>query len=204
MAIDTDLALVSLTDAKTFLKISGSTEDTIVGDIVNAASDYANRFCGRKFLSKEYTEYYDGDGTAELIVRRRPIVSVTSLHDDVNRDFDSTSAIDVSADVLLDKDGGILRLRNNEGAFDKGRGNVKIVYTAGYALASVPYGVQQAVKIMAAWLYKHTYQFQRHGIQSQSTATGRNQTNLPAEAPPIVRTLLKPHKNHGEAQYAFE
>lgn len=193
MSIDTNIALTSLSDAKAFLGITGSSEDTIVGDLVNMASDVVNKYCNRKFLAADYTEYYNGDGTFELILKNYPVNSVDSLYDDVLRAFDSTSEIDVSADVLVDGSTGILRLWNNESAFEPGQANVKVTYNAGYALASMPYSVKQAVHLIMQDWYKNAYQFKRTGIASETNASGESKTFQDNALPEKVTKMLDPY-----------
>lgn len=194
MAIDTALALVSLADVKTYLGISGSSEDGLIGDLINAASAAANAFTGRFLLSKTYTEFYNGNGEAELILKNLPIISVTSLYNANNeRVFDATTEIDVSEDVLLLKEEGVLRLWNNESAFIAGVANVKVVYVAGYALASVPQDIQYAIKL---WVGKAYQKFDKkvHLLQSQSVGD-QTFTFDKREMSAEVEGLLAPYKS---------
>jgi uncharacterized phiE125 gp8 family phage protein len=193
VAIDSTVALVALADAKAFLKISASTEDVIVGDIVNAVSGTINRYCGRVFLSAEYTEFYDGTGTRELILRKFPVTSVTSLNDDVNRQWTDATAKDVNSDVILDGGAGILSLWNNGGRFARGRQNVKIVYTAGYALAAIPYDVQMSCKLLASQHYRQSYAQWRRGVQSEQQ--GNVNTTYSNDAiPKDIAMMLDPYR----------
>lgn len=203
MAIDTAIALTSLTDAKAFLKITGSTEDTIVGDLVNAASAYANSFTGRYLLKRTgLVEYYDGDGSSMLMLRNYPVVTLSNVYDDIDRAFGATTEIP-AGDLLTDKASGILRTWNNTAVFTAGVANIKVAYEAGYALASVPYDLKLAIHlIMAAW-YKNAYQFQRLGIESETkadhTVSARNEA-----VPAAAAEILKRYISHGqESGYTY-
>lgn len=173
MAVDANVALVTVTQAKTWLKISGSSEDTLLESFIDRAGDLANRFTGRHLKTKSYTEYYDGNGTAQIILRNHPATTLTSIHIDAMRAWGSESAVDVSADVMLDGAAGIIRLWNNGGLFTKGRGNVRVIYVAGYKDSAnnlVPYDLQEAALLIVAHSYKRHYQEQRIGLQSETIA----------------------------------
>lgn len=190
--VDTNVALVSLADLKEYVKVSGLTQDSILSAILNAVSQAINTYLGRVIISATKTEYYDGDGTDELMLARFPITSVTSLHDDPLRVFGDDTAIDVSADVMIEGDIGALRLWNNEGAFLRGRGNVKVVYVSGYTLANVPADLRLACLRWCATVNQR-YTHKRHDIQTQTTRD-LTTTFLNRDMPEDVRQLLDPHK----------
>ena len=202
MAVDTSIALITLAQAKAFLKIPNGTtaEDVIISDLVNNASQQAAQYCGRRFVSETYTEYYDGDGSDKLIVKNYPIISVTSLHDDTNRLFQSYSEIDVSANVLLESGAGIVRLWNEYSAFSKGKANIKIVYVAGYT--TIPYSLQHAALLIVMYTYKRQYQDQRIGLQSE-TIGDRNMTYSNEDIPKAAKTILDTYKSMGAATHGY-
>lgn len=181
------LDIVTLTKVKTWLKISGSTEDDLLNDLIGRIQNLIETYTGREFVERTRTEYYDGSGNDTLILKHFPIHSITSLHDDPDRVFGSTDEIDVDADVLVDKQSGILRLWNGESSFYKGKANVKVVYVSGYS--SVPQDIQHAAIIMVQHAYKRLYQDQRIGLQTETfgdrTFTYR-ETDIPVEAKIIL------------------
>ncbi len=202
MAIDTNMALISLADAKLFLKITASTEDVIVGDLVNQVSQFINDYCGHPLLQATYTEFYDGDGTNELILRNFPVVSVTTIHDDPLRVFGADTAKVVASDVMLEKGAGIVRLWNNGGYFNRGEGNVKVVYVAGYALASVPYSIQLAVRRLVAKIYRQSYQTPKDGVQTE-TQQDRTTTYFDEPIPKDIALMLQPYRAMGGGARSF-
>jgi len=108
MALDTVNALVSLADAKAFLKISAASEDTVIENMINRASAFANDYTQRLLLSRVNTDYYDGDGTGTLILNQYPVTALSNLYDDVDRAFGAGTAINVSTDVVLDNNNGLI------------------------------------------------------------------------------------------------
>jgi len=150
VAASTDLA--TRASLKLYLGIDAS--DTSQDDLLDALIDYASEriesHCGRKFASEALTEYLDGTGTSRLVLSRRPVTALTGVYEDPDRVFGADTEID-SADLVLHPEKGIVDRPG--GVFARGRRNLKIVYTAGYA--DIPDDVALAcVKLAAAW-YAH-------------------------------------------------
>lgn len=170
MSLDAAIALATVAEAKVVLKIpSGTTsEDTVLEDLINRASAHANKHTGRQLLLARFTEFYDGDGSDELMLNNYPVGTLTSVHDDPLRDFAAGSLLVVDDDYILDAAAGIISAMSGHPAFLKGKATVKVVYTAGYALASVPHDLKEAVLMMVQHHYKRMYQDQRIGLASES------------------------------------
>jgi len=191
--VDTTIALITLTDAKVFLKVASATtsEDAIIADLINGSSVWINNYCDRTFINAaELTEYYDGDGGDSLYLRQWPVVSITSLYQDFTRAWTSDYAIDVTANVQIDSVSGILTLWNNESVFSRGSGNVRAIYRAGYNHNSnVPYDLQFACRKLVAWKYFQDYSQRRYGVSSESQGDRTvNYTNDPLL--PDVKQIL--------------
>lgn len=189
--VDTTIALVSLADQKEYLGIASGTtsEDSILSFFINEISARCNSYTGRFILSKSYTEYYDGDGSEELFLKNYPVTVVSSIYDDVNREFNSNSLIS-SDNYIVETTSGIIRLWNRM-AFNCGKANIKIVYTAGYAIANVPGDLKGAVKRWVALLYQK-YVHKRWDQQSESI--GDNTMTFIEEAiPKEVAAALDNH-----------
>ena len=168
MPIDSAVALVSLDEMKRYMKIPppGTDELDVLADLINDASAWASSYTGRNFLQANYTEFYDGDGSNMLILNNYPVVSLTSINDDPARVFGASSNIDISIQVQIRKDSGVVRLWTY--AFNQGSGNVKVVYSAGYPLASVPYDLRLAVKKIVAHQYRHGFASGHIGVRQET------------------------------------
>lgn len=164
--------LVSAADLKTFLAITSSTLDAKLAAVKTDIEAMVKTYCGRDFLvpSTPYTEYYDGDGSQQLIVNQRPVISVASIYIDSSCLFESGSLVPnlnsgspaelISSQRKLNS--GIIELFSY--AFQRGRRSVKITYSAGYA--TVPADLQRAVKLICAKAWK-TQDLQMIGQISQ-------------------------------------
>jgi len=106
--------------------------DTFIENLINRSYKVLEAYIGKTIKSATYTEYYDGDGTDTLLVDQWPIISITSLNEDVSRDFLGDTAIDATDILIYAKEGRIV-LYADEYAFSIGKQNIKIVYVAGYA-----------------------------------------------------------------------
>jgi len=200
MAQDATIQVLAQSALKTFLKISGSTEDTLLDSICDRTNALIKSYIGRNLVSQTYTEYYDGNGTPRLILRNYPVITLTSINIDTNREWESVTAVDITEDVLLENSSGIIRLWNNGGIFYTGRANVKVVYSAGYA--TMPYDLVDAAILIAAHSYKRHYQDQRIGLQSE-TIGDRTMTYSNEAIPAKARLILDKYKRVSGGDYGY-
>ena len=196
-AIDTNIALVTLEEAKEYLKQSGTDQDAIISHLVNAISAWVQGYLKRNLVSKAYVEYYSGDGDVELVLRNYPIVSITGVWLDSLRVFGSDTLID-STDYITKKDQGILRAFNLFGNWINGESNIKVSYTAGYTVASagtpgssgtMPYDIRMAVKRILDHQFRVGYTHRKLDFQSESIS-GMNITFNPNDIPKDALSML--------------
>ena len=149
------MAYASLTDIKTQLGITGSGEDTFLGNLRTQCGKAIDNYCDRPdgFASGTWTHYLDGGGVSTLLLRNTTITSITSVHDDINRAFGSDSLI-ASTSYNFIADTGELNLETSNiisqptGIFQNGTGNVKVIYVGGYS--SIPDDIQLAEIILVS------------------------------------------------------
>lgn len=72
-------ALTTLASAKRYLNISASTYDTILTEMINAVSNMIETVAGRKFLARNYKEFYSGNSNARLRLTNAPVIYVNRL-----------------------------------------------------------------------------------------------------------------------------
>ncbi|MGZ4617174.1 MAG: head-tail connector protein [Frankiaceae bacterium] len=154
--------LITLADAKDFLKITSSNSDARIQGFVDTANEVAQFYCG-DLLSKSYTEYHDG-GDRAIYTRHTPVQSVTSLSEYVGSiTYTLTNqplgqSVDAWGYTIDDPAAGRIVRRTASGLvwrFAPGVGNVTITYTTG--VAAVPPQVMTAVEIIV----KHLWATQR-------------------------------------------
>jgi len=78
MAVDT-YALVSLANFKTFAGIDDTDNDAKLEMIIDAVSDRIESYCGRKFLTRSYSETFSGHGDERLRLKHAPITAISRV-----------------------------------------------------------------------------------------------------------------------------
>jgi len=151
MAASMDLAI--LADVKNYLGETGSDHDALLEALIDRVSEAVETYCGRRFKQETVTEYHDGRGRSRLALRRRPVASVTSLHDDLDRAYTDEEIVDPD-DYTFYPDEGIVEL--DAGVFQDGLRNVKVVYVAGYA--TVPADLAHAAIVWVAAIFHRAQQ----------------------------------------------
>ena len=69
-------------EVKTYLHISGTGDDDLIGDLVTRASRIIDDHCGRWFSAQTQTRYFDAFGphvTGKLLLVDADLLSVTTL-----------------------------------------------------------------------------------------------------------------------------
>lgn len=138
--------LTSTADVKTYLGVTHSTDDTLIGRLVSAASQWFEAQTGRVFSSTSYDEVQDGCGGRVIVPSYYPLISITSLKVD-GVAITASTAYGVDGYYI---DGDVIRLRGHY--VSTGIGNVELAYVAGYS--ATPKDVAQAVIEMASLMYR--------------------------------------------------
>jgi len=136
--------LTTLANVKAWIKEPGTGLDALISDLISRVSKQIKVYCERDILSTTYTEYYNGRGTNSLMLNQYPVTAITSINDDLDRNFTSETLID-SDDIIFNSGtdkakAGIVYLDGLN--FSCGRNNIKVVYVAGYA--TIPADLEQA------------------------------------------------------------
>lgn len=173
--------LTTLAKVKTQFEIRNSTDDELLGRLITAASAFIGNYTGRgNLVSSAATEYYDGTGTAVLMLRRYPITAVASLKVE-GLTVPAAGAYPASGFVF---DSQTLALRGY--AFPKGVQNVEVTYTAGYAQAALPADLEQACIDLVGFKYKN----RQHPDETSKTLAGNTTSYIQDELPKNLRLML--------------
>ena len=123
---------LTLSELKNWLAISSTNtdKDTYFNSLRIWVTNFVEAYTNKKLITREFTEYYDGERGRELLLKFYPIYSVGSLYDDVDHDYDSTTLI-AAADYRIYYDYGQIKLTDDESSFNTGQENVKITYRSG-------------------------------------------------------------------------
>ncbi len=143
--------ILSLDDAKTYLRISNSSSDDEVRAVLEAVSDVCERFTKRVWRRTTYTETYSTCDSDYIYLPHVPVISVASV---------VVNGVTVT-DYVVDKRAGVLRRGTSLAEYDweDSFAGVVVTYTAGPADGVVPANILQGCRL----LLQHIWQTQRGG-----------------------------------------
>lgn len=195
-----------LDTVKTKLGISGTGSDAILTTLIEQATALIQTRCRRQLLSATYTEYPQGFGNRKLLVKEKPITSITSIRIDPTRAFTADSTL-LTAGVDYALDGQtIFRLngtwpaarQNTFGlladAVVPSDGIIKVVYVAGYS--DVPADLAMACELLVARLFSEMREGEPLASESledysYSRAGGANDADPLAYILPLIRPYVR-------------
>lgn len=105
------MAIIELTDVKTYLGITATTEDAKLTQFIGFVDAQIKQYCRQNFEQATYTEYYSGTGVRTVVLLRRPVQSITSVYLDQNAyygqatpSFAASTILTVGTDYALELD----------------------------------------------------------------------------------------------------
>jgi hypothetical protein len=192
-AVDTALSLITGAEALEYLGSTGTTGDWYrIYDLVNVVASRMNSEAGRALKASTYTEYYDGDGGDELILKHYPLTSTdVVIYVDETRAFTDTDYQVSGTDVLLDTEAGIVRLDGD--SLSVGERNVRVQYSAGYSSSGSDYALFGAAKEYLQLLWQRASKRDTIGLRTESFEGGsRTYEN---DLPWSVKQVLQMYKD---------
>ena len=152
-----DIGIVSLEDAKTYLNIPSTDydyDDELLR-FIDVASDLCESYVGQILGRKTYTnELYDGNN--EFIRIRNPkVISITSVYENGALLNSGQYVMDYTGQRLYRIGSGTLYATNSYGYWSGGMNNIQITYVAGYV--NPPAAARQGV----LETLRHLWQTQR-------------------------------------------
>lgn len=74
-------ALTSRQLVKDLLGLSDTSQDALIDELINAASDFIENYCGgRRFLATDYVEVYDSNNSNKVFLRQRPCNAISLVN----------------------------------------------------------------------------------------------------------------------------
>lgn len=177
--------LTTLANVKAWLGLSADAgpSDSLLSQLITAASAFVVGYLGRGVLTADYVEVYDGTGGAVMLLRQAPITAVQSAAF-AGRTV-TTAADPVAGTPGFLFDGAKLSLIGDR--FPYGA-LVVVSYTAGYAVA--PPAIEQAVIELVGEAFRR-----RDRIGQSSKSLGGQETTAYSlvDMNATARALLAPH-----------
>lgn len=176
--------LTTLSDVKTWLGLTTTTDDTLLSRLITAASDFITNWLSFDITQTTYTETYHGNGNSWLVLRNDPVTAVSSVVI-----TDPSSGSSTTYDGTYFTIGGRNIYFKSGYVFQSGMGNVVVSYTAGYAI--VPLSLAQACIELVALRYR-----EKDRIGQMSVGMGGTTTSFVVkDMPDSVRTILMQFRN---------
>lgn len=124
-------SLTTLARFKDYAEVSGSSDDTLIGILIDQVTEFIENYCQKRFKQTTYTnEEYDGTGTHSLILKQHPVSTFTSLQERGTRQNETNwNSLD-STDYFVELSTGIITLIPYE--FIEGTRLYRATYVAGY------------------------------------------------------------------------
>jgi hypothetical protein len=183
----------TVNDLKTYLHVTGSGDDTLLGDLVTRASRMLDDHCGRWFVAQNETRKYDAVGahiTGKLLLLDADLLSLTSL---TNGDGSEISLDDVILrpvnwppyfGVALKQSSGLSWTYSTDP-----EAAIEVEGQWGYS-ETAPEPIEQAALRLAAWLYR---QRDTGAETGEVQVTERGVSVAPARLPRDVLDLIGPY-----------
>ncbi len=191
------LTILSLADAKTFLGVTVSTEDTTIEALLYSNEAGMESYCRRYLIDTTVTEYLDGCGKVYIFLRE-PARAITSIYEDGTRAW-AVSSLVASSDYQLVtlRNGTGKRVQYYDSAWSAGQANIRVIYSAGFA--SIPTDVVQAARIQIGRAYAEWKRTEAgKDALAENDVAGWSQTWLAKEGlDPACKQLLGPYRNYG-------
>lgn len=202
------MSLDTLSNVKTRLGITVSTDDTLLGKLQDAADAFIENFCDRDFNGGTFTEYHPG-GSEFVHVRNYPITSVTSVKVDPAHQFGAATLVSTDS-YVVHVERGVLQslvgpfLPNIEAALVNGdirgwtRGPrvIQVVYST--ATEAVPNDVKEAYALLVGHWYQQVKTNIATGFQNVSQQkfgdTFAIYTGQTSPFPGAIAELLGPYR----------
>lgn len=173
--------LTTLVDVKAWMGITVTDHDAVLTRLISAASNYIQSWLNRDLLAADYTERFNGTGTASLMLTNYPVLSVTSVK--ING-LTIPAGSDSADGYFFDSDG--LYLRGYR--FERGVSNVLVSYRGGFE--TIPAELAQATIELVSLRHKER---DRIGIVSKGLA-GETITYSQRDFTASIKTVLTQFK----------
>jgi len=135
-------ALSTVARIKARLAITDTGHDTVLISYLNAATDFMEKYCDRRFKETAYAdEVYSVDdyGISQLVLKQFPVSTLTKFQYRAGLPS-SPSWTDFNADDYQLRENGASGIVAYDGELPKGINTVRASYTAGYKIDFTKYG----------------------------------------------------------------
>ena len=201
------MAMVTASKLKTYLpEITGSGADSDLSALLDRVESAAARYFGwvkpdgnyysPQLLAATYTFYLNGPtigNPAVLQLPIRPVNSITSIHSDPNRQYDSSTQLssdDFDLDSLLGQ--AILDPINASDSFDYAFRAIKVVANCGFT--ALPGDLEHGICVWASQLHRNKANQGKDSITQRAATVSISPKSMPPEVKEYFAPFREPHK----------
>lgn len=183
-------------ELKPYLNINPTDDDK--DELLDQVNDYARHlieaYLGRLLVTRgAITEYHSiWRVSPNLYALQRPIISVTTIHEDAAAEYGASTLLTVTTDYVVSKpQGKIIRVDTNlQTSWTTGFRAIKMIYTAGYAnTAAVPSDIKFAALRTCGLIWSEV-SGKQHGLASISDDMGNISRFAPAGLTEPIQRML--------------
>ena len=171
---------VSLTEAKSHLKVDTTADDTYIESIIKAATQLSEEYTNRFFIDTVVTQYASDFKEIETLFKSKVSAVTHVKYYDSNNTLQTLSA--TVYDEQLNYEPAQIQLADGQSypAFTKRNDAVRVRYTVGYgsAASDVPEIIKQAILLTIGNFYENR----------NSVITGKTATELPQNSKWLLDT----------------
>ncbi len=183
------MMLATLAAAKAFKNLDTDEHDAELMRLLGVVSTFVETYCRRTFAQGTVTEYHSPlAGAVRLFLKRPPLVTITSVHDDPDRVYGAETLVAATDYVIEDEAAGLLAFDGH--ALAGGIKSVKVVYVGGYS--PIPGDLEQAA-VELTWLTRDLGDKALLGVQAKQIADG-SITTYQRSRLEAVRELIEPYR----------
>lgn len=144
---------------KRFYDLKKSTNDALIEELIDSASELIESHCGgKRFANREYDKKFNGTGTRFLVLNEYPITKLTTV-------YSSDSEI---TDCEID-DSEVQIRRGEHLTFSAKTRNIRVIWEAGYA--TIPTDLTLACNMIVGYFFRK-HEEHSVGVSSKSASGG--------------------------------
>jgi len=198
--------ICTLGDVKDRLGISVTEHDAAINRIISGLESIFDRHTNRNLLvnAADITEYYSAiSSESRIVLNRYPIVSITSVKESYNYDFDAATALvgDTDYRQLRSGENGILyRIYTSWATFEDA---IQVIYRGGYCSAgqtpgagefALPADLREAAIEQASFFFKRRDDLGLAGVSFEGGSISKFSS---MDLLPMVKKVLDKYKKPG-------
>ena len=162
--------LTTLMNAKAFKNITENTHDEELTRLIPVVQAFIESYCERTFeVATGLIDYLTTvPGQTTILLRRPPVVSITSIYDDPLRAYGASTLVAATDYVITNAEAGIVQFTRELST--GGINNLKVTYSGGYAATSQTLTLMEQAAIELMWLARDKGDQALIGLSSRSIA----------------------------------